>query len=113
MLSIVFDLVYSTFWSSRSERERHAEPLLRVQVVVKRLAGVLFQAPAADGSTPRQVRECVELFVQEVERLGERHEIGKKQLFEAREKLEEMRLLAEKMAAHCAEMEAEEAAQPL
>lgn len=107
MLSIVFDLVYSTFWTTRSERELHREHFLRVQVLIKRLAGVLFRAPAPDGSTPRMVGQCVEEFAAEVERLGVRGDLGGEQLAEARLRLEQMRSLAEKMLLHCAELEGE------
>lgn len=112
MLTAVFDLVYGTFWVAHSERERHPENFLRVQVIVKRLADTLSAEPMPDGTTPRRIRECDDRLAEEVERLGQRQDLHAEQIVEAREQLEAIRRIADEMVAHCSEMAEQAAASP-
>lgn len=102
MLTRVFDMIYSTFWSSRYARDRFPEQFGRMQVVVRRLAAALYEAPAADGSSPRCIGACLDTLSDEMERLGSLRQIRANQLEEARACFQELRVLLEKTAAHCA-----------
>lgn len=108
MLTRVFDLIYGTFWVTRFNRGTYAEQYARIQVVVQRLAAALYDAPAPDGSSPREIGVCVERLAGEVERLAAKDLFPAEQLADVRERVAELRELVAQMVAHCAEMTAAE-----
>lgn len=108
MLTRVFDLIYGAFWSTRYNRERYAEQYTRIQVIVQRLAAALYDAPAPDGSSPREIGACVERLAGEIERLAAKDLFSAEQLADVRERVAELRELVAQMVAHCAAMTAAE-----
>lgn len=101
MLTRVFDMIYSMFWSSRYERDRFPEQFLRMQVVVRQLAAALYEAPAADGSSPGRIGGCLDRLSEEIERLGKTRHTPEIRLGEAMATVRELRGLLERAAEHC------------